>query len=277
MDRVPGARRRSSTRKSPPLELRRHVPPVDSGHGFEQRLAETFDRWFPYADGRSHRAERRASEGEGRSGGPEGGISLAETPIGRLEAQGPWRVSRDPVLKKGTDGRMDRVPGARRRSTTRKSPPLELRRHVPPVDSGHGFEQRLAETFLRWFPYAEGRWPWSEGRASEGEERSDGPERGISVAKTHASMVRWRIFQTERDATIAEGCIFLARTHIFRPRAIVVVVARLVFQACEDPTMSRPRVFPTRGRLSRARSRVSPPGMRIFQAGRCTRRRDAHR
>ena len=193
----------------------------------------------------------------------------------------------------------------------RESAPLELQRQVPPVDPGHGVAQRLADAFVRWLPDAEGSQPCGESPASEREARSGGPEGRISLAEiparpayTRASLVQRCIFQTERcifqtergtsiaerciflartrmceterGTSIAERCILLARTRILRSRAIAVVVDRCVFQAGEDARASRPRVFPARARLSRARSRVSPPGMRIFQAGRCTGTREAY-
>src|SRR6202522_2759869 len=101
-------------------------------------------------------------------------------------------------------------------------------------------------------------------------------ERRASVAERCIFLARPRTFQAERRASVAERCIFLARTRIFRSGAIVAVIVPRIFQPCADSRTSRTRVFPTPARLSRAGSGASPRRMRIFQAGRCTRRAAGH-
>ena len=62
-----------------PLELRKQLLPVDPSHDVALRLAQLSLRWFPHADRREHRGERRARKGKSPSDSPERGISLADT------------------------------------------------------------------------------------------------------------------------------------------------------------------------------------------------------
>jgi hypothetical protein len=175
---------------------------------------------------------------------------------------------------------MDRLLGVERRSARRESTLLELQKQVPPVDAGDGFELRLADKRVRWFPHADGRSPRSEKRAPEGQGRGDGPERGTSLAEklsaqghTRVFIARSHVFQAERGASVVERCIFLSWTRIVGAewRASVVETRIFlrrtrIFQARWRASVSRRCGFLCRSRIFRSRAIAVVIVRRIFQA-----------
>jgi hypothetical protein len=186
-----------------------------------------------------------------------------------------------------------------RRGPARDGQRLEHERQLPPADPGCRVELRLAEAFVRRPPHAEGRLHRGENRAPAGEGQSEGPEKryrsGQHARATdlHARRLGLLAHLPSREGREHRGEMHLlglpahltskqrgtrasrrdASSWLARAssnRAIAVVVGPVIFRAYGDPRTSRMRIPPNRARLSRARSRISPPGMRIFQAGRCT-------
>jgi hypothetical protein len=92
----------------------------------------------------------------------------------------------------------------------------------------------------------------------------------LKPARARLSLAQRRIFEAQSDASDSERCISLAQRCAFRSRAIATAVDGRIVDAKATPKTNAKRVFGLRAAPFQARSRVSPPRMRIFEAQRCT-------